>query len=424
VGQVNSFTGLLGISLAISIFKLVWNTLIIGGWEQTIFDTTLSDQTLVGICLFNMLLAPLIAELFVSPDCFVYILSEAPSLTSYYHTFACFILQLSLNGHSATEVKCNLNKLETAQLTVPTPFNYSYQCSFALVSDYVYVFIFRYILAFCGELIFILLMRQTSPSMANNGTIGKMIDNMMPPAWKLFDGKFASVTMSYDDVLEDQLQSIEDEFVNKATQFRRKVLSRFVVDFVLILCIGSLFPLLAFVIALNIVKDCWKLRVVLTKLQVWINQASMIVVATNDADDGSDDKKLDLQKRLVKLQQHICSMLYSVIPLVRDGISLGIRMSVWIWAYIVLDVLASEVGVRDSIAMTVVILVLPYILTAGYQFVLKQDVIHVEIEMMDANNGISEMVNKHIDTESITVNPVHDQHGKPTVLQSEEFVME
>jgi hypothetical protein len=111
---------------------------------------------IVCMCLFNNLLAPLLAEMFVSSDCFLYIVSsQAPSLQFSYDVYSC---QLELADTTSGEV-CSVPILYAqgygtpVEVSINPPFHYSYQCSFSLISSYTYVFIVRYILTGFGETI-------------------------------------------------------------------------------------------------------------------------------------------------------------------------------------------------------------------------------------------------------------------------------
>jgi hypothetical protein len=74
------------ITLGLSIFKIVWNYALVKESHRVI---VLSDFTLLGACLFNNILAPLLAEMFASSDCFLYVITPAPSLSFDYHVYLC-----------------------------------------------------------------------------------------------------------------------------------------------------------------------------------------------------------------------------------------------------------------------------------------------------------------------------------------------
>jgi hypothetical protein len=81
-----SFRVLIGIAFMLSIFKIIWNFILLRG---SVLLEAISDNTIVWLCLFNNLLAPLLAEMFVSSDCFHYIVIQAPSLTFNYDIYSC-----------------------------------------------------------------------------------------------------------------------------------------------------------------------------------------------------------------------------------------------------------------------------------------------------------------------------------------------
>jgi hypothetical protein len=142
---VSDYTAIILITLLLSIFKIVWNYALVRGSH---FIEALNDGAVLGACLFNNLLAPLIAELFASSDCFLYIVTQSPPVTFNYNVYLCPTTKTFEDIQP-----CNFPALIAAgdgtpvALSIIPPFHYSYQCSFSLISSYVYVFIFRYVIS-------------------------------------------------------------------------------------------------------------------------------------------------------------------------------------------------------------------------------------------------------------------------------------
>ena len=67
------------ISFAMSVFKLVWNYILINGsFNKRIeeLELVLTKEALSLLCLFNNLIAPFLAESLFSSDCFLYVFSD------------------------------------------------------------------------------------------------------------------------------------------------------------------------------------------------------------------------------------------------------------------------------------------------------------------------------------------------------------
>jgi hypothetical protein len=88
ISSAFSFQLLLFIAFGLSLFKIMWNYLLLRVGQ---YLDSISDTSIVFLCLFNNLLAPLLAELFVSSDCFLYIVSKAPPLKFTYNVVSCIL---------------------------------------------------------------------------------------------------------------------------------------------------------------------------------------------------------------------------------------------------------------------------------------------------------------------------------------------
>jgi Leucine-rich repeat (LRR) protein len=141
-----NFRFLLLFALVLSLFKIGWNYVLLNGSHHI---EAISDNTVVWLCLFNNLLAPLLAEMFVSPDCFLYIVSKAPVFNVQYDIYSC---QLEITIRTMQEI-CSVPVLYAqgygtpVSVPIDSPFHYSFQCSFSLISSYAYVFGFRYLIS-------------------------------------------------------------------------------------------------------------------------------------------------------------------------------------------------------------------------------------------------------------------------------------
>jgi Leucine-rich repeat (LRR) protein len=167
------------LALLLSLFKLGWNRILLYAiYKYFHYDEIYSynDQQInknhhghfrgisrfySRLMMFNTILAPCLGSLIANADCFYYAFVSADSIsTTYaYSTLQCQNSNL-IDGHMFF---CSLTKTEKS-LSYDPPFIYSYQCSSAILNDYAYVFVYKYI--FLGivypMIIWIVLLSSTS----------------------------------------------------------------------------------------------------------------------------------------------------------------------------------------------------------------------------------------------------------------------
>ena len=385
---------LIFISFLLSNFKVMWNYLILGGWESEKLhelEAKLTDKAIVWLCLFNNLFAPLLAETLVSSDCFVYLISEAPKLTFYYADYAC--ANYMLDGFFVTV--CNVNLLtylrsdrSTSRISFIPPFHYSYQCSFSLMSDYVYVFIFRYLVCGILEPMIVMLLKSivtklTKPKMslvdatvesANNvdlktndspksQDLSVYMNMAVPILWKLtiLRQKISKRPGQEEDassespssvlvVTDDSLRSME-MWLSKKGKIKRKMVTRCVTDFSILLAFGVLCPPLAFVVMLSIVKDCSEVRLALGRIKH----------AIHGLRKGNNEQNRQICYRLEVLYGNMIQEIIDAEPVIWMGVWYSICIAVLIWAFVLFDILSPTIGVLPSLSMVVLMAVSPYV---------------------------------------------------------------
>eukprot|EP00981_Chlorochromonas_danica_P011447 scaffold4011_cov197-Ochromonas_danica.AAC.29 len=87
--------------------------------------------------LFNTIVAPCLATMIASSDCFYYVFASPSMITASYSFVQC--VDFGSTG-------CIESSTTTRSLHFCPPFNYNYQCSSALLVDYAYVFAYKYVL--------------------------------------------------------------------------------------------------------------------------------------------------------------------------------------------------------------------------------------------------------------------------------------
>ena len=253
------FKVLLIVAFLLSLFKIIWNYVLLRGSQSV---EAITDNTIVWLSLFNNLLAPLLAEMFVSSDCFLYIVTQAPSLSFSYKVYPC---QVEGNHHALTEV-CDLPILYAQGYGTPVetsiipPFHYSYQCSFSLISSYTYVFIFRYVISsFIEPMIRLIVYSVTISSEASSYTL--LVRKFLPPVWQAI----VNVDTSLHDEGKFQRHLHHWKHQVDIGRFRRRMVAFFATDLVMLICFGALFPPLAVIviIAVSVLKDVMSIRLAL-----------------------------------------------------------------------------------------------------------------------------------------------------------------
>jgi hypothetical protein len=322
--------------LFLSLFKIVWNFVLLRGSQQM---ESISDNTIVWLCLFNNLQAPLLAEMFVSPDCFFYIVSEAPSLVFNYFVYSC---QFESTTSFSSDV-CEIPVLFKQGYGIPQsvsvnpPFHYSYQCSFSLISSYAYVFILRYVLTGLIEPMLRILVYHLSHIQSMS-----FLRSVLPSFWRLI----VELETSIDD---------KDRFLHywnwwevnvQSGMFRRRLVINFTTDMSILMGFGALFPPSAVVIAFSILKDVMSIKLALGRF-------CKIMEAVQDE---------SLKEQMVKVKKNMDSEMLKAGAAIGNGVWHGIVMGTWVWGFVLFDTLASTEGVGKGLVVMIGMWLCPFIL--------------------------------------------------------------
>jgi hypothetical protein len=305
----------------------------------------ISDTAIVWLCLFNNLLAPLLAELFVSPDCFLYIFSQAPALIFNYDVYSC---RFESNQIGSTTI-CSVPLLfaqgygTSVDVSIIPPFHYSCQCSFSLISSYSYVFIFRYVITgFIEPLIRLLLIHF---AFVCNFQVAIYVFRLIPPLWQTV--AVLQMSKSNSKHHEDSLGQLTFfESLLKNGIFRKRLVTIFTVDIAMLICFGALFPPLAVIIALSILKDVMSMRMALGRYGE--------IMETMQDDH--------LKEQMTKLRASIDGEILNAGTGIWDGVWYGMVMGTWIWAFILFDTMMATQGVDKGLGMLIGMIVSPFLL--------------------------------------------------------------
>jgi Leucine-rich repeat (LRR) protein len=135
------------LQVALSLFKFMWSNVIVGrlvSLGRKIFqlgNTPKTDALFMTVLnLFSVMIAPCVATVIASKDCFYYLFFSEPEVSAQYSYAACDLINSNTSGDSCLGT-------ETTDVTAsyqPT-YTYSYQCSTALLTDYASVFVYYFI---------------------------------------------------------------------------------------------------------------------------------------------------------------------------------------------------------------------------------------------------------------------------------------
>ncbi len=130
------------LQVGLSVFKFLWENVIIGlmvDWSKKLYmkhQTPKVDavfRTVLNIV--AIMIAPCIATAIASPDCFYYVLFQAPTISTTYDVSVC-------DGVNSFSLNCEeLGYISAISSYLPV-FEYSYQCSSSLMTEYTAVFIY------------------------------------------------------------------------------------------------------------------------------------------------------------------------------------------------------------------------------------------------------------------------------------------
>jgi hypothetical protein len=331
------------ITIGLSLFKIVWNYALVRGSHLI---TALNDSTVLGACLFNNILAPLVAETFASSDCFLYVIAQAPAVVFNYDVYLC-----PTTAIFGEILPCSFPNLIAAgdgnpvELSIIPPFHYSYQCSFSLISSYVYVFIFRYIISGLIEPLIRIavyrLFKFRSLKLLPVITLRRLVAIILSPLWQGL--LFLELSIKEPLQFKQNLVSLE-KYIEKGI-FRRCWAVLLVTDLSMLICFGVLFPPLAVVIAVSVIKDVLSVRLALMKF------CNIMELVEDEATKAHmEELKAALDQEIISAENEIWS-----------GVRYAIVMISWIWAFVLFDTLASSDGVFAGLWVLMLMNACPFI---------------------------------------------------------------
>jgi hypothetical protein len=241
----------------LSVFKLLWNQLLYNFVQFNdrlpwMMRCDVGLKWLIGASLFNNLLVPYLAEAFTSPNCFLYALNAAPEIKVSYPEVICNTnVRCGLNFGCQDYVNCNsMNLNSLLDIPIVPIFEYSFQCSSSLLSAFVQVFLFRFLLCGLVEPVAMILLGMVA---------GKI---RSAPDWRILSWRYM-MRSQFSGCLEGVGIGGNQPHVILAEHLVVSMIQTLVLDISIVLTFGMLFPLLAVVGLLSIVKDVWYFRLLI-----------------------------------------------------------------------------------------------------------------------------------------------------------------
>jgi hypothetical protein len=391
-----SFQLLIFIGICLSMFKIAWNYVLLTASQ---FVDGISDNMIIWLSLFNNLLAPLLAEMFVSSDCFLYIVSQAPSLIFNYDLYVCRLEDGTF--FYVQEVCAPSILLEEGfgiveSVSIIPPFHYSYQCSFSLIASYVYVFIFRFTLTGLLEPLVQYLFYQIAIKydVEKRVYVGQML---LPVLWQSILSLEGGMT--HNEVMARKLKVFQDRVENGL--LRRRFVVFFATDISMLICFGALFPPLALVIALSVLKDVVTIRLALRRY----------CEIMEDVQDES------LKEQMMVLKECLDKDMGKAASVICRGVWHGVVMGTWIWAFVLFDTMASIEGVGKGFCVFVGMIACPFVLHYALQVAARV----TQPTMMDDDKQPSRFDSREISEDSAWMHMRHITHN-PILLNEKEIV--
>jgi Leucine-rich repeat (LRR) protein len=133
------------IQVALSVFKLIWNTLLITNSLRWLGKNSWMNPLLFRytVKLFNFVVVPILATSLVADTCFLKLFQQQPAPTIY--EVRCTGANTFINGTFSCIDGEYVNDL--ADVIFKPPFMYSFQCSSALIANYVPVLLYSCVLS-------------------------------------------------------------------------------------------------------------------------------------------------------------------------------------------------------------------------------------------------------------------------------------
>jgi hypothetical protein len=315
------------IAFLLSVFKLVWNRILYLLHKNNhrlpwILQYEVGLRWLVSIALFNNLLIPYIAEALVSSNCFLYVLKSAPAIEVSYPTVTCDSQTLcSVTTGCQMTVGCDSMTLQSLSLATIVPtFEYSFQCSSSLLSAFAQVYVFRFVLCGLVQPALLLTVRMIVATLTAESPWKPILSTLLPLQWGLHAVIHSTAS---------QPQQQQQQYATLAELLVSSIILTMVLDVAIVLTFGMLFPLLAVVGLLSIIKDVVQVRLLLGEWLSTTQQEGSVNAAFVDSLSAHWRAHRDSFHLLLLLVVWVATMLLSWTVFDTYGDVSGVDAAIW-----------------------------------------------------------------------------------------------
>lgn len=292
--------------LTISAFKVVWNGLISPILSRHFLRPRSEHNTLeLFVALANTIAIPILAVVFVSPDCFYHAFVRESDITVTYSAYVCAVEDSP--GH------CAVNSAVQAIITFPPPYLYNYQCSYVFAEFYVPAFIYVCLFATFGiplvEVSLVFLHARAVPGTCWFTFINTVTPRVLKPVTE--NATFPrNVLRPYFD----------------ATQFVITQLTYLA----LLLTFGAVFPPLAFSLGVTMIST-----IVLTRAKVGRFLHNALIARLSGYEIAIEDEcagigGIYMLRRSVWMILNLCAIFYGLFMFDTIGTTTGFKGSFWV----------------------------------------------------------------------------------------------
>ncbi len=305
---------------------------------------------LENLVLFNNIIIPILAIIFILPDCFYNALFAPDNIQSSYSYESCYQYFAVLSvGHSC------LTYTETTNYS--PPFIYSYQCSSKIVANYVPVYIIMFILA--GMIIPFLkislkliynYLQEKKENNNNTKNVIKMIEWFLPNYFQPFQSDIVTAlsdvnttpSIYYKDSIAPNNRTIFIGHHQKKRLFSKLTMTIQINSyFTILMCFGALFPPLVVIASMSIYSITFF-------EELWIG---WMLTETRKLGLGYGWYEEQIERECIGVERSTNLTIWSTLI-----------VSCGLYSYIIFDTMGDTVGWQAALPLTMLLLLFPLLL--------------------------------------------------------------
>ncbi len=301
-----------------------------------------------NIILFNNIIIPGLAIIFILPDCFYNALFAADNVQSSYTYESCYQYVGVLSyGHECSQFT------ETTEYS--PPFIYSYQCSSKIVANYVPVYVLMFILAgivipflkISLKLVYDSLQEKNNPRMKRTR---RFIEFFLPEYFRAFENAIIPALSETGDSFYPQESMIAGRTLFTGKDKKRQLFSKLTMTvqvnsyLTILMCFGALFPPLALIAALSIFSITYF-------EELWIG---WVLTHTRELGLGFGWYEEQIERECEGVEESSNLTIWSTL-----------FVSCGLYAYMIFDTMGDTAGWRGALPMTLLMAFLPLLFWVG-----------------------------------------------------------